>query len=45
MNTSELRRRFPFSAALDRFVDVMIVPYGRVLRSFHPLGSGGSRPK
>jgi len=45
MNTSELRRRFPFSAALDRFLDVMIVPYGRVLRSFHPLGLGGPRPK
>jgi AraC-like DNA-binding protein len=45
MNTSELRRRFPFSAALDRFVDVMIEPYRRVLSSFHPLGAGGSRSK
>jgi AraC-like DNA-binding protein len=41
MSTTELRRRFPFSAALERFVDVMIVPYGRVLRTFHPLGGGG----
>jgi AraC-like DNA-binding protein len=38
VTTSEFRARFPFEVALERFLNVMIVPYGEVLRGFHPLG-------
>jgi AraC-like DNA-binding protein len=37
ITSSELRRRFPYPAALERFVSLMILPYGEVLRGFHPL--------
>ena len=42
MNTSELRRRFPFSTALERFVEVMIDPYraGIAEASGHWPGEG-----
>lgn len=38
ITSSELRSRFVFESALDRFVTIMIVPYRGVLRSFRPLG-------
>jgi len=37
----EFRRRFPFPAALDRFLELMVLPYGGVWPVFHPLESGG----
>jgi AraC-like DNA-binding protein len=37
----EFRRRFPFPVALERFLDLMIVPYGGVWPVFHPLETGG----
>jgi AraC-like DNA-binding protein len=36
----EFRRRFPFPVALQRFVDLLIVPYAEMWRTFHPLASG-----
>ena len=33
----EFRRRFPFPVALERFLDLLIVPYVAVWRGFHPL--------
>jgi AraC-like DNA-binding protein len=33
----EFRRRFPFPVALERFVELMIEPYGEIWRSFHPM--------
>jgi AraC-like DNA-binding protein len=36
----EFRRRFPFPVALERFVELMIVPYGGIWRVFHPLEAG-----
>ena len=36
----EFRRRFPFPVALQRFVELMIVPYLGIWRTFHPLESG-----
>lgn len=36
----EFRRRFPFPAALTRFLDLMILPYGEVWPVFHPLDTG-----
>lgn len=33
----EFRRRFPFSVALERFVELLIVPYVPIWRTFHPL--------
>ena len=33
----EFRRRFPFPVALERFVHLMIEPYGEVWRTFHPI--------
>ncbi len=40
----EFRRRFPFPVALERFLELMILPYGGVWPVFHPLepGSWGS---
>lgn len=37
----EFRRRFPFPAALARFLELMIVPYGGIWPVFHPLETGG----
>jgi AraC-like DNA-binding protein len=36
----EFRRRFPFPVALKRFVEVLIVPYLPIWRTFHPLAAG-----
>jgi AraC-like DNA-binding protein len=36
----EFRRRFPFPVALERFVDLLIVPYVEIWRGFHPLAAG-----
>jgi AraC-like DNA-binding protein len=36
----EFRRRFPFPAALERFVQLLITPYLPVWKSFHPLAAG-----
>jgi AraC-like DNA-binding protein len=38
ITTTELRSRFPFEAALKRFVEVMILPYRDTLQRFRPLG-------
>ena len=40
ITASEFRTRFPFTAALDRFVDRMVRPYLPIWRGFHPLASG-----
>ena len=37
ITSSELRRRFPFEEALERFVELMIVPYLDIWRRFRPL--------
>lgn len=37
----EFRRRFPFPVALQRFVDLLIVPYLTIWRAFRPLVPGG----
>lgn len=37
ITTSELRRRFPFEQAVNRFVEVMIQPYREVWPGFRPL--------
>jgi AraC-like DNA-binding protein len=37
----EFRRRFPFPAALERFVDLMMEPYRDIWRGFHPLSARG----
>jgi AraC-like DNA-binding protein len=39
----EFRRRFPFPAALERFLSQLIVPYGKVWSGFHPLRGAGAR--
>jgi AraC-like DNA-binding protein len=36
----EFRRRYPFPAALARFVEVMVTPYLLVWRTFHPVAAG-----
>lgn len=36
----EFRRRFPFPAALERFVSLMLRPYLDVWHRFHPLAAG-----
>ena len=40
ITSSEFRRRLPFSAALDRFLSIMVTPYREALQSFHPLAAG-----
>jgi AraC-like DNA-binding protein len=40
----EFRRRFPFPAALDRFLAQLVLPYSRVWSRFHPL-HGTSRDR
>jgi AraC-like DNA-binding protein len=37
ITSSELRRRFPFKTALDRFITLMIAPYREVWANFRPL--------
>lgn len=37
ITSSELRRRFPFPIALERFIELMIRPYLEVLVQFRPL--------
>lgn len=37
---TEFRRRFSFVTALDRYLELMILPYRTALRTFHPLSSG-----
>lgn len=37
VTSSEFRERCPFPVALERFVTHMITPYGRILKTFHPL--------
>jgi AraC-like DNA-binding protein len=40
----EFRQRFPFPRALERFVELLVVPYLPIWRRFHPLTPGvGSR--
>lgn len=41
MTSTEYRRRFPFPAAVERFVELMIVPYRDIWQDFHPLAAGG----
>jgi AraC-like DNA-binding protein len=36
----EFRRRFSLAAALERYLELMILPYRTALRAFHPLSSG-----
>lgn len=43
ITTSELRRRFPFDAALDRFLVLMVEPYREVWQRFRPLARGAKR--
>lgn len=37
ITSSELRRRFPFPVALNRFIELMITPYHDILVQFQPL--------
>jgi len=37
----EFRRRFPFPTALQRFTELMIIPYLYIWKTFHPLTLGG----
>lgn len=37
ITSTEFRARFPFEVAIQRFVDLMIAPYGSRWRTFHPL--------
>lgn len=41
----EFRRRYPFPTALQRFVELMIVPYIDTWRTFHPLTGVGPPPR
>jgi AraC-like DNA-binding protein len=38
---SEFRARLPFPAALERFVEQMLVPYRAIWLGFHPLSASG----
>jgi AraC-like DNA-binding protein len=40
LTAMEFRRRFPFSVALKRFVELMVSPYLAVWRTFHPIAAG-----
>ncbi|MCU0619887.1 MAG: helix-turn-helix domain-containing protein [Gemmatimonadales bacterium] len=44
ITSTEFRRRFPFPAALDRFLRVMIGPYAAIWEGFHPLQRHGTPP-
>jgi AraC-like DNA-binding protein len=37
ITSSELRRRFPFPTALERFIDLMVLPYRETWATFQPL--------
>ena len=41
ITSSEFRQRFPFPLALERFVALMVMPYQKIWREFHPLVAGG----
>jgi len=41
ITSSEFRQRFPFPLALDRFIALMLMPYRKTWRDFHPLAAGG----
>jgi AraC-like DNA-binding protein len=41
ITATEFRRRFPFGAALDRFVTLMIQPYENIWPGFRPMGGTG----
>jgi AraC-like DNA-binding protein len=36
----EFRRRFPFPVAVERFVELLILPYQETWKTFHPLAAG-----
>jgi AraC-like DNA-binding protein len=40
ITSSEFRQRFPFPLALERFNSLMVAPYLRIWREFHPLAAG-----
>ncbi|MGH7548214.1 MAG: helix-turn-helix transcriptional regulator [Gemmatimonadales bacterium] len=40
VTAGEFRRRFPFAVSLERYVDLLIIPYRETLRAFHPLNAG-----
>jgi AraC-like DNA-binding protein len=40
LTANEFRRRYPFSRALDDFVNRMIIPFRSNFRTFHPLQTG-----
>src|SRR5205085_869356 len=40
VTAGEFRRRFPFEVALERYVDLLIIPYRDTLRAFCPLNPG-----
>lgn len=37
ITSSELRRRFPFPTALERFIELMVLPYRETWSTFQPL--------
>jgi AraC-like DNA-binding protein len=41
ITSCEFRNRFPFPLAVERFIELMILPYGGIWPTFHPLSSGG----
>ena len=41
ITSCEFRNRFPFPLAVERFIELMILPYGRIWPTFHPLSSAG----
>jgi AraC-like DNA-binding protein len=40
LTANEFRRRYPFPAALDDFVNRLIIPFRNNFRTFHPLQTG-----
>lgn len=44
ITSTEFRRRFPFPAALERFLTLMITPYRDVWRQFRPLAGSITPP-
>jgi AraC-like DNA-binding protein len=40
----EFRRRFPFPAALERFLSQLVLPYGRIWAEFRPLRGAQREP-
>lgn len=40
LTAREFRGRFPFDAALERYVDRLVTPYRDTLRAFYPLHAG-----